>query len=290
MNIDRRHFIKGAGALLGASLIGKYGCSSVLVQDVVSSLANESLSRPADSTSKRAVDGLGTGAYPGKKLAMVVDVGACIGCRTCMWACKQENNVADAVSPPWIEVFELRDEVSVTGIPSLEELNKGETTSYQQSPRPGHWYLPVACNHCDNAPCVKVCPTGATYKDKDGLVLMDYDKCIGCRFCVVACPYGSRRFNWFKPELPREKVNPKVPVRPVGVAEKCTWCVHRIRRGELPRCVEVCPVQARRFGDLRDPRSEVSKILKGERSFRLLEEFNTRPNIIYIAKGKKYTR
>ncbi len=275
---------------MGASLIGKYGCSPVPVQDVVASLTNEKVVKPVNGPVKRAVDGLGTGAYPGKKLAMVIDVGACIGCRTCMWACKKENNVPDSISPPWIEVFELEDSVDVTGLPSMEKLQEGATTSYVQSPKPGHWYMPVACNHCDNAPCVKVCPTGATYKDKDGYVLMDYDRCIGCRFCVVACPYGARRFNWFKPAIAAADVNPDVPVRPIGVAEKCTWCVHRTRRGELPKCVEVCPVGARHFGDLKDPDSEVSRILQGERSFRLLEGVNTRPNIIYITRGKKYTR
>ncbi|MBI4331058.1 MAG: 4Fe-4S dicluster domain-containing protein [Chloroflexi bacterium] len=221
---------------------------------------------------------------------MVIDVGACIGCRACQWACKEENNIPASISPPWIEVFELEDRVTVTGAPSLEELNKGATTSYTQSPRDGHWYMPVACNHCSNPSCTKVCPTGATYKDKDGLVLMDYDRCIGCRFCVVACPYSARRFNWTKPEIATGKANTLVPVRPAGVVEKCTWCVHRVRRGKLPRCVEVCPVGARHFGDINDPESEVSKLLKRERSFRLLEELNTKPNILYITRGKKYTR
>ncbi|MBI2836098.1 MAG: 4Fe-4S dicluster domain-containing protein [Chloroflexi bacterium] len=220
---------------------------------------------------------------------MVIDVGACIGCRRCMWGCQQENNTPSTISPLWIEVFELKTGQGVTGHPSIEDLKNGATTSYTQSPNGGRWYMPVACNHCDNPPCVKVCPTGATYKAPDGLVLMDYSKCIGCRLCVVACPYSARRFNWWQGALPADREpNPLVPVRPIGVVEKCTFCVHRVRRGLLPRCVEVCPVRARHFGNLNDPESQVSKVLNENMSFRLLEELNTGPNIRYITRGKKW--
>lgn len=240
---------------------------------------------------KPVADGLGTVADPHDRFAMVIDVGACIGCRKCMYGCKEENNVPDTISPLWIEAFEMRSEMTVTGHPSISDLREG-TSSYMESPKEGKWYLTVQCNHCQNPPCVKVCPTGATYKDADGLVLMDYKKCIGCRFCVVACPYGARRFNWWEPgpEIPQDEVNPLVPVRPVGVVEKCTFCVHRVRRGRLPRCVEVCPVQARRFGKLNDPNSEVSKVLGSKLSFRLLEEQNTDPHIWYITRGKKWVK
>ncbi|MDO8687499.1 MAG: 4Fe-4S dicluster domain-containing protein, partial [Dehalococcoidales bacterium] len=128
-----------------------------------------------------------------------------------------------------------------------------------------------------------------THKEADGLVLMDYDRCIGCRLCVVACPYSARRFNWWQGTVPADQVNPLVPLRPVGVVEKCTFCVHRTRRGHLPRCVEVCPVRARHFGNIKDPESEVAKLLKSEMAFRLLEEINTEPNIWYITRGKKWT-
>ncbi|MBI4283967.1 MAG: 4Fe-4S dicluster domain-containing protein [Chloroflexi bacterium] len=220
---------------------------------------------------------------------MVIDVGACIGCRRCMWGCKEENNTPDTISPLWIETFEVKSEVSVTGHPSPQDLQSGATTAYTKSPLAGRWYLPVQCNHCDNPPCVKVCPTGATYKAKDGMVLMDYDRCIGCRLCVVACPYSARRFNWWQGTVPADKVNPLVPLRPVGVVEKCTFCAHRVRRGKPPRCVEVCPVRARHFGNLNDPESEVAKLLKENMSFQLLEELNTAPRIWYITRGKKWT-
>ncbi len=219
---------------------------------------------------------------------MVIDVGACIGCRTCQWACKKENNIPDTISPPWLEVFELKDDVGLTGHASAQDLKEGTTTSYTESPREGRWYLPVQCYHCDNPPCVKVCPVGATYKDKDGLVLMNYERCIGCRLCVAACPYSARRFNWFEPEVPADEVNPLVPLRPMSVVEKCTFCVHRVRRGKLPRCVEVCPVQARHFGNPNDPESEVARILRSNQSTRLLQEMNTEPQIWYITRGKKW--
>ncbi len=235
-------------------------------------------------------DGLATVADSRNRFGMVIDVGACIGCRRCMWACKKENNIPDVISPAWIEVFELPLGESVASHPSLRELKEGATTSYTESPREGKWYLPVQCNHCDNPSCVKVCPTAATYKDKDGLVLMNYDKCIGCRICVVACPYSARRFNWLVVKLPPEEVNSLVPVRYLGVVEKCTFCVHRARKGKLPRCIEVCPVRARHFGNLKDSKGEIGKILKTNLSFKLLEEANTHPNIWYITRGRKWVK
>jgi molybdopterin-containing oxidoreductase family iron-sulfur binding subunit len=282
--IRRREFIKYSGGLIGLVLLGKYAGLPFALQGTT----KEAADRAIEEAPERAVDGLATTVDKGNKFAMVIDVGACIGCRRCMWGCQKENNISGAISPLWIEVFELKSNVEVTGHPSLQDLKEGATTSYTESPRPRRWYLPVQCYHCDNPTCVKVCPTGATYKDKDGLVLMDYDRCIGCRLCVVACPYSARRFNWFKPEVPPEETNPLVPVRPLGVVEKCTFCVHRVRQGKLPRCVEVCPVRARHFGNLNDPESEVSKLLEANLSFRLLEEVNTSPSTWYITRGKKW--
>jgi len=272
--ITRRSFLKGIAGLLG--LLSLSGCTELRLPWSKSS-----------ETKGELIDGFGTVANSQDRWAYIFDVGACIGCRRCMYACKQENNVPDTISPLWIEMFEMKSELPVTGQPSEEDL-KGATTSYTESPKEGRWYLSAQCNHCANPPCVKVCPTGATYKDIDGLVLIDYNKCIGCRYCVVACPYEARRFNWWKPEVPAERVNELVPLRPVGVVEKCTFCVHRIRRGKLPACVEACPVQARHFGKLSDPDSEVSKILNSNRGFRLLEELGTHPRKWYITRGEKW--
>ncbi len=286
--IGRRQFIKYSSGLISLVLLS--GCSKfpLILQEEETLSPEEARARAAKEASEQIVDGFGTVANKLTKFSMVIDVGACIGCRRCQWGCKEENNIPDTISPPWIEVFEMKSEVDVTGHPSREDLKEGATTSYTESPREGRWYLPVQCYHCDNPPCVKVCPVGATYKDRDGLVLMNYDRCIGCRICVAACPYSARRFNWLEPEATVVVPNPLVPARPMGVVEKCTFCVHRVRRGKLPRCVEVCPVQARHFGNLNDPESEVSKILKSNLSFRLLEEANTKPSIFYITRGKKW--
>ena len=270
--IGRREFIKYSTGSIALLLLGKYVGLPLATKPVKAKIS----------------DGQGTVADPSNRFGLVIDVGACIGCRTCQWACKEENNIPDSISPPWIEVFGVKTGQSVTGEPSLDDLKEGATTSYTHSPAEGKWYMPAACNHCDNPPCVKVCPVGATYKDKDGLVLIDYDECIGCRFCIVACPYSARRFNAFIPKVPHDKVNPLVPLRVVGVVEKCTFCVHRVRRGVLPRCVEECPVHCRYFGNLNDPESEVSQLLNSNPQFRLLEELNTGPNIRYITRGEKW--
>ena len=221
------------------------------------------------------------------KFGMVIDLGKCIGCRRCAYACKLENNVPDTISPPYIMVFETESATGTTGhFASPEMMGKG-TTMYYEKLRKDKWYMPVQCNHCDDAPCVQVCPTGASYKDPDGYVLIDYDKCIGCRYCMTACPYGARRFNWWEPHVPHDRLNPLVPMRRHGVVEKCTFCVHRTRRGKFTRCVEACPNKARTFGNFNDPDSEVRKLVENERNFRLKEVLNTGPRIWYLTKPKE---
>lgn len=163
--------------------------------------------------------------------------------------------------------------------------------------------IPRPCMHCDNPPCVKVCPVGATYRNEEGLVLQRYERCIGCRYCTVACPYTARSFNWYRPEYPeslKQYLNPDVPLRTKGIVEKCTFCVQRIekakkkaeaegralRDGEvIPACVQACPTGARTFGDLDDPDSRVSQLAESPRAFRLQEELGTRPKVIYLMEG-----
>ena len=144
-------------------------------------------------------------------------------------------------------------------------------------------YLPIACQHCENPACQKVCPTGATYKDDQGRVEVDYDKCIGCRMCMAACPYNARVFNWEDPVRdPDFNYGDKsVPVRQKGVVEKCTLCKERTDRGEDPMCVACCPTRARVFGDLDDPSSEISKHLAGKKPTQLLAEKGTEPQVYY---------
>jgi len=288
-SISRRQFITYLVGAAGAVVLSRgIAQAASKVGEVAQGRPTAPAARKTTS-GKLVADGTETQAVAGARFAMAIDCGACIGCRRCQYACKAENNIPDTISPAWIEVFELKNEVDLTGHAGMEELKQGSTTSYTESPKPGMWYLATQCNHCDNAPCVQVCPTGATYKAEDGYVLMDYKKCVGCRFCVVACPYNARRFNWMTPKLNEKDINPLVPVRPVGVVEKCTFCVHRTREGKLPRCVEACPVGARHFGNLNDPQSEVSRLLRSTPSFRLLEELNTEPGISYITRGRKFT-
>lgn len=223
---------------------------------------------------------------PSVKFAMVIDLGLCIGCRRCAYACKLENNIPDTISPPYIMVFEHEKTGYKEFAPITEPFEKTNRLQYTQL-RKDKVYMPVQCNHCEKPPCVKVCPTGATYKDEDGIVMVDYTKCIGCRYCMQACPYDSRRFNWWTPVVSPDRVNPLVPIRPHGVVEKCTFCVHRTRKGETTRCVEACPNKARIFGNLNDPESEVSKLISTQMSFRLKERLNTGPNLFYLTDTKE---
>lgn len=154
-------------------------------------------------------------------------------------------------------------------------------------PRPDHFYVPISCQQCENPPCVKVCPVKATWKEPDGIVTIDYNWCIGCRYCMAACPYGARHFNWADPNLPSEDLNPNMHYlgnRPRfrGVVEKCTYCIQRTREGRYPACVEICPVGARKFGNLLDPNSEIRYILEHKRVLILKNELATRPKFFYF--------
>jgi molybdopterin-containing oxidoreductase family iron-sulfur binding subunit len=151
------------------------------------------------------------------------------------------------------------------------------------SERVEHRPIPALCNHCENPPCVKACPTRATFKRDDGIVMMDYHRCIGCRFCMVGCPYGARSFNWVdpRPAIEEKNFNPKFPTRMKGVVEKCNFCAERIARGEYPACVEASK-GAIYFGDLDDPNSQVRKILKEQFTIRRKPDLGTEPAVYYI--------
>ena len=233
---------------------------------------------------------------PKHRYAMVIDLARCIGCEACTVACKVEHNVSVA-SPKelarriqWTEVY-------------FKEKGDYPYVKTDLNPRP--------CMHCENPPCVTVCPVGATYQDKDrGLVLQRYERCIGCRYCTTACPYGARYFNWTKPDyggrLREAALNPdphpQLKKRYKGIVEKCTFCVERLDRLELKAekegralsdkelhlvctCVNTCMGRARHFGDLNDPDSTVSKLSRSGRAFRLLEELGTEPKVIYLREA-----
>jgi len=181
-------------------------------------------------------------------------------------------------------------------------------------------YLPMPCMHCEHPPCTKVCPVHATYQNEEGITAQIWDRCIGCRYCTVACPYTRRFFNWYAPSWPevmKKQLNPEVSVRPKGVVEKCLFCIHRIRKVKdkarkeakekarkegrpfreedvvirdedvirLPACCQTCPSEALYFGDLNDPKSTVSKLAQSRRAFQLQEDLGTHPKVYYLAEG-----
>lgn len=202
------------------------------------------------------------------KLAIGIDLHRCIGCNTCALACKMQNNVPDGM---------LWNRVLTEG---CDRFDSAEGVY----PHLTRTYLPLACQHCENPACERVCPTGATYKDDKGRVEIDYDKCIGCRMCMAACPYNARNFNWQTPVrvTGANYGDAEVPVRPKGVAEKCTLCKERTDRGEEPMCVVCCPAHARIFGDLDDPDSEISQTILNRKAWTLLEGQGTRPSVHYF--------
>ncbi|UCE20504.1 MAG: 4Fe-4S dicluster domain-containing protein [Gemmatimonadota bacterium] len=223
---------------------------------------------------------------------MVIDLRRCVGCGACMIACKNENNVQENVA--WASRI---------------------SRTVGRFPYPKYEYMPTLCNHCEKAPCVKGCPTGAMHKADGDITMHSPGKCIGCRYCITNCPYGVIHFNeegkhrfWSNDKpliengtasarevtqkargrvLPyynpaRELSNPGTGIRRKGIVEKCTFCDHRLIKGELPYCVEACPTDARIFGDLNDPNSEVNQILSKFNSRRLKEDLGTEPKVFYV--------
>jgi dimethyl sulfoxide reductase iron-sulfur subunit len=245
-------------------ILGATGATAVLARLVI-----------AGPLSPEAIEGIqrGSEASDSHEWRMAIDLDKCIGCQYCLWACQAVNDVPSD---------DMRWNVG------FNERTEGGTNFFMTRP----------CLHCAEAPCVKVCPVGATWIREDGIVAMDYDRCIGCRYCEVACPYDVRRFNW----APSTDENPYQPTwgkaeverRPRGVVEKCTFCAHRIDRGlkhgqtpgvdrqATPACVNVCPVGARVFGDFNDPQSPISKFLRENETFVLRQDFGTEPKVHYV--------
>jgi molybdopterin-containing oxidoreductase family iron-sulfur binding subunit len=217
-----------------------------------------------------------------------LNISRCIGCRKCVHACVQENNPSRSPEIQYIRVLEMEK-----GSIDVESANHHYDPA--QVPRPDKWYLPVQCHQCAKPPCVKVCPVEATWQEPDGITVIDYDWCIGCRYCEAACPYWARRFNFTEPQLPKDQLNPNLSYlsnrpRPKGVMEKCTFCLHRTREGRLPACLEVCPTGSRKFGNVLDPTSDVHYILKHKRVYVLKEEIGTLPRFFYYfdERGSRY--
>ncbi len=256
MKITRKEFLK----LSGAGLVLVFGGRELAALD-----------RAAGATFPG-----GAKPRPRKQWAMIVDTAKCAkepGCTRCIEACDAAHNIpaipdkAHEIQWIWNEpadvVFDESD------VQYLDAARRDEQ-------------IPVLCNHCDQPPCVRVCPTGATWKrEEDGIVMMDWHRCIGCRYCMAACPYGARSFNWVDPRAYLANPNPDFPTRTLGVVEKCTFCSERVVAGKLPACVEACPEKALLFGDVNDPHSEVREVLSESYVLRRKPELGTGPNIYY---------
>ena len=212
------------------------------------------------------------------KLAIGINLRRCIGCNTCAVACKMQNNVPDGM---------LWNRVLTEG---CERFDSAEGTY----PNLSRTYLPLACQHCENPACERVCPTGATYKDDKGRVEIDYDKCIGCRNCMAACPYDARSCNWADPaehpyyegfeQTPYEQL--RASEHPQGVVEKCVMCHGRTAEGKDPACVQTCITKSRWFGDLDDPDSEICKKIAELGARPLMPEYGTCPSVFYAGLGE----
>lgn len=207
------------------------------------------------------------------------NISRCKGYMDCVEACVKENNLDRKKKTQYIRIFEMD--------PGQLDPTSGDGKFHHEVPVKDKFYMGVQCYHCENAPCIKACPTKATWKEPDGIVVVDYDWCIGCRYCLAACPYWGRRFNWGKPEVPKEEITLKQHylgnrMRMKGVMEKCTFCVQRTRQGKLPACAEACPTGSRVFGNLLDPKSEIRFVLKNKKVFRFKEELGTDPKFWYF--------
>lgn len=359
---DRRRFLKATAVLFSTlSLSGCLDWDEVL-QKHFKEMDKDELKAMIERLQKNYTKNYGvpfsldtTGPMDKTVFGYGLDLSRCIGCRRCVHACVKENNQSRKPEIQWIKVMEMEKEKGV-------DLDHGNAYyDAEKVPREGHFYMPVSCQQCQNPPCVKTCPVGATWKEPDGIVVVDYDWCIGCRCCMSACPYGARHFNWTKPAFPKnemlifsekekfqedlnqgklpeifvtkienarhrlsdkiavkvkekgkswtihdekenryfsvvkndkmldcyEELNPNTHYlgnrpRPNGCVEKCTFCIQRVRKGRYPACVEICPIGARKFGNLLDPTSEIRYAIENKRVFIFKEELNTQPSFFYF--------
>ncbi len=286
--VGRRQFLRTAAG--GAALAALSACKAEdFLRRNYRELSKKDLSAIIERLEKRYGEQYGKtvrvgteGPMAGVDFAYGLDLSRCIGCRRCVYACVKENNQSRR-NPQiqWIRVLEMDKARGVDLV---------NANAYYQAdlvPRPGHFYMPVQCQQCRHPPCTKVCPVKATWKEPDGIVVVDYDWCIGCRCCTAACPYGARKFNWAEPDLPKEEMNPNTHYlgnrpRTKGVVEKCTFCIQRTRNGRYPACVEICPVGARKFGNLLDENSEIRRVMETKRVFVFKEELATEPQFYYF--------
>lgn len=251
MGMDRRTFVKKvlSGAIGGSLLLVIPAGATELPPEQIPGMRSEK------------------STFTQRRFAFIVDITRCIGCGSCCVADKHEFQVPDGYYRTWVEryVIDVEDGVYVDspdgGLEGYVEPRKGLPHPVRDT-----FFVPKLCNMCEKPSCVQVCPVNATFKTKDGFILVDHDRCVGCAYCIQGCPYSVRFLN------PKTKT-----------ADKCTWCYHRVRKGLLPACVNVCPVQARRFGDLNDKTSDVYKILRGHDVISVLKpDMGNKPSLHYL--------
>lgn len=218
-------------------------------------------------------------AVPGVLYGYAFNISKCQGYMDCVKACVEENNTDRESDMQYIRIFEMKD--------GKVDFHNADSNFTHDVPAAGHFYMGTQCMQCEQPPCTEVCPVGATWKEKDGIVVVDYDWCIGCRYCEAACPYFARRFNFQEPKVPENEINRNQHylgnrMRRKGVMEKCHFCIQRTRDGRLPACAEACPTGARIFGNLLDPNSEIRWVLKNKKVFRLKEDLGTEPKFWYF--------
>jgi len=258
--ISRRGFLRTAA---GASILGVL--SSVLSVVVPGKV------RQALATTKLQPEPVRTGYNPyDHYYSYVMDLRKCIGCGSCVRACKMENDVPTGFFRTWVERYQKGEEEharidspdgGLYGFPASTAGVEGVSKAY---------YVPKMCNHCDETPCVQVCPFGASYKSPEGIILVDGDRCMGCSYCVQACPYASRFIH---------------PL--THTASKCTWCYHRVSKGLKPACVQACPTGTRMFGDIKDRYDPARKLIEEERIGVLQPQLLTKPKCYYLGLDKE---
>jgi len=253
MKPSRRDFLKIAGM----------STLSLVVPTIISpAWAKEKLTIP------------GGESLTAKRWAMTIDASKCpAGCVDCITACHGAHNVPDFGNP--------KDEVKWIWQEKFSAAFPNESHPYLRESQK-KLKLPVFCNQCANPPCVRVCPTKSTFQRQDGIVMMDYHRCIGCRLCMAACPYGARSMNYRDPLPFIRKTNPDFPTRTKGVVEKCNFCEERLAMGLKPACVAACKEKALVFGDMENPRSEIRILLEKRFNLRRRASLGTQPQIYYI--------
>jgi tetrathionate reductase subunit B len=261
--MDRRTFLK-MGGLFAAAGISIPAASEIFMRSGLAASLGELSGAPT------GVPAAETSTSAAFRWTMVAEVDKCDGCKICEEACKDENNLPryegdnSKFDVYWMRVLDIKEEVS------------GVNT--EENP------IPVPCMHCEKPPCTHVCPTKASFRRKDGIVLVDKHRCIGCRYCIIACPYRVR-YMIFK-DIPDDQwTNRQVPKLMRGVASKCSYCVHRVDQGILPRCVVECPNNVLHFGDRNDPESDVAKLLEAGKATVLRPNLQVNPSTFYLGLG-----